>query len=384
MNFQFYVINCANLVIKFRPVDSGGKLFTANHCANSIAALMFLPRPSATKLGRPYGVTSASSSLSSCRTPPPPRGPPARPRGSAKLARGVSQPGPAGGGGGFHITLSHDTVTWSRDGRWWSVLVQTVWILSFGSRWISVFSCLVRWCFSAVFTALFTSLPLKEARSSVRADHGSGLTRNLVYPPPPNRCGPLAINRLRNKVSPHRCVTSQRICHSPPQMYHSYPPNWCTSPQCTVPVKYLTFVAKSLVLFSLANFVLWQKVINECNSTSKESNPVCSCLKESLMFPRLTIDFFRWSDKAKFGVQCFIHRNCISVGRNGVNQEDLPKVSCLLHCSTFIARKPKTAPDLSAPSLCGAGHKRSSNSQTNVFLLPFHTYLWLQTSKRTL
>ncbi len=35
------------------------------------------------------------------------------------------------------------------------------------------------------FDALVSSLPLKEARSSIGADHGSGLTGPLLHPPPP-------------------------------------------------------------------------------------------------------------------------------------------------------------------------------------------------------
>ena len=68
---------------------------------------------------------------------------------------------------------------------------------------------------------LVTSLPLKKARSGVRADRGLGLTRPLVYPPPPT------------DVSPSMDVSHPLTCH---HHWHVIPywfvtPSWCVSLQ---------------------------------------------------------------------------------------------------------------------------------------------------------
>ena len=102
--------------------------------------------------------------------------------------------------------------------------------------------------------ALFTSLPLKKARSSVGADRGSGLMRPLVYPSPHGCHPPPAINQVRAKVKPsppQGYATPHEMCHPPtdaPFHWHTTPmkvlpptdvppppPHWCATAHTDMP-----------------------------------------------------------------------------------------------------------------------------------------------------
>ncbi len=60
---------------------------------------------------------------------------------------------------------------------------------------------------------LFTSWPLKKARSRIGADRDSGLTRPRLYPPPMDATPLLAFNQVRTKVNPPGICHPHGKCH---------------------------------------------------------------------------------------------------------------------------------------------------------------------------